>query len=127
MPYVILLVDDNAVQAATRRAILSGTGNQIEVATNPIDALKMLDEPELANRVRLVITDHLMPNMKGPQFVAELRKRFPVVPVLVLSGLPGSEEEYAGMKVVHRLKPLAPESLIQLAQSLCSNALGRTA
>lgn len=127
MPYVILLVDDNAVQASMRRAILSGTGYQIEVATNPVDALKLLDTPELAHRVRLVITDHLMPNMKGPQFVAALRRQFPSMPVLVLSGMPGSEEEYAGMEVVHRLKPLAPENLIQLALSLSSNTLERTA
>jgi DNA-binding response OmpR family regulator len=123
MAFTILLVDDNPLQAATRQAILTYSGNKVFIATNAGQALAQLKDTELG----LVITDHLMPGMNGPQFVTELRKRLPNVPVLVLSGMPDAEDEYAGMNVLYRLKPIAPEELIRLVQSLCRNALGRTA
>jgi len=65
--------------------------------------------------------------LNGPRFIARLRQRFPTMPVLVLSGLPDAEIEYAGMNVLYRQKPIAPEELIQLTESLCKTTLGRTA
>jgi CheY-like chemotaxis protein len=123
----ILLVDDNPVQATTRQAILTNTGRKVFVATSASHALVLLEDLELARNVKLVITDHIMPKMNGQQFVARLRQLFPTLPVLVLSGLPDAEIEYVGMNVDYRMKPIAPEELIRLAQSLCEDALGRTA
>ena len=123
----ILLVDDNPVQAATRKAILTFSGNQVSVATNAQEALTLLENPDFAKNINLIITDHLMPLMNGPQFVARLRLQLPNVPVLVLSGLPDAEAEYDGMNILYRLKPLDPEELIRLAQFLPTSALGRTA
>jgi DNA-binding response OmpR family regulator len=127
MSHTILLVDDNAVQAATRQAILTYSGNNVIVATNAGTALSLLEDLDLARNVRLVITDHVMPKVSGPQFVVELRRRFPTLPILVLSGLPDAESEYVGMNVVYRLKPIPPEELIQLTRSLREDPLGRTA
>ena len=56
-----------------------------------------------------MITDHLMPGMSGAEFVRSLRKTHPKLPVLVISGLEEAEEEYAGMNVTFRMKPLLPE------------------
>ena len=47
----------------------------------------------------LIVTDHLMPVMSGPQFVTELRHRGFTLPVIVLSGLPDAEAAYDGLKV----------------------------
>ena len=60
-----------------------------------------------------MITDHLMPGMNGAEFVRELRKTHPTLPVLVISGLEEAEEEYEGMNVMFRLKPLLPENLLE--------------
>src|SRR5580692_5200814 len=98
----ILLVDDNPVQAATRKAILSHSGNHVFVAANAQEALKLLEDTGFTNNISLIITDHLMPKMNGPQFVAQLRTQLPNVPVLVLSGMPGAEAEYDGMNVLYR-------------------------
>jgi DNA-binding response OmpR family regulator len=127
MPITILLVDDDPIQAATRKAILIRSGNEVVIASGGQKALSLLDDMELAQRVGMVITDHLMPGMNGLQFVTELRRHFPTLPVLVLSGLPDGEAAYEGLNVRYRLKPLAPEELIQLAQSIPGSALGRTA
>jgi CheY-like chemotaxis protein len=122
----ILLVDDNYVQSATRRAILEGCGREVSIAPQGQRALELLDE-EAGPGFGLVITDHLMPVMSGPEFVAELRRRGFKVPVLVLSGLPEAESAYAGLDVIFRLKPFDPDSLIRLVQELLGECMRRSA
>jgi CheY-like chemotaxis protein len=123
----ILLVDDNAVQTATRRAILCRSGRTVAVANSAAEALTMLESRELQSSLGLVITDHLMPGMTGPQFVKALRERMPQMAILVLSGLPDAESEYENLDVVFRMKPLDPEQLIHLVQSLLTQPMRRTA
>ena len=120
----ILLVDDNAIQAATRKAVLSRLGRIVAIAGSGEQALQMLDT---ADRVGLVITDHLMPGMNGPEFVAELRERFPHLPVMVLSGLAEAEDEYGELDVTFRMKPLPPDQLLTLVRSLLAEPIARTA
>lgn len=123
----ILLVDDNAVQAATRQAILALNRRTVAVAESAYRALEMLEDPELFNSVELVITDHFMPDLNGSQFVNLLRRRLPAIPVLVLSGLPDAETEYTDLDVVFRTKPLLPEQLLSLVDSFLDQPMSRTA
>jgi CheY-like chemotaxis protein len=123
----ILLVDDNPVQAATRQAILSLPGRSVAIATGAHQALEMLEDEELFQSVGIVITDHWMPCMNGPQFVDLLRRRLPRVPVLVLSGMLDVEEEYADQDVIFRVKPIPPAQLLALVDSLLNEPMSRTA
>jgi CheY-like chemotaxis protein len=123
----ILLVDDNHIQSATRRAILEGSGREVCIATQGKQALELLSEPESSPPIGLVITDHLMPVMSGAEFVAELRGRGYTLPVIVLSGLPDAEAAYQGLDVVFRLKPFDPDSLIRLVQDLLGECMRRSA
>jgi len=123
----ILLVDDNPVQAATRQAILSLNGRKVAVANGAHRALEMLEDGELYDSIGLVITDHLMPDLNGPQFVDLLRRRLPAIPVLVVSGLPDAESEYSGFDVVFRVKPIPPDHLLALVDSLLDEPMSRTA
>ena len=65
----ILLIDDNAVQAATRQTILRRAGYYVIAVLNPMRALEQFRGEEFPARIRLVITDHLMPGMTGSEFV----------------------------------------------------------
>jgi CheY-like chemotaxis protein len=121
----ILLVDDNHIQSATRRAILEVCGREVCIALEGKRALELLNEPE--NSIGLIVTDHLMPVMSGPEFVAEVRRRGFTLPVIVLSGLPDAEAAYEGLNVVFRLKPFNPDSLIQLVQDLLGGCMRRSA
>ncbi len=127
MTTCILLVDDDAVQATTRKAILERAGKSVFVAPNAKAGLNMLQDPEFFSAVGLVITDHLMPQMNGPQFITALRDFMPTLPVLVLSGFPDGEAEYEGLDIVYRVKPFAPDQLIHLVKSLMSEPMSRTA
>ncbi len=105
----ILLVDDNHIQSATRRAILEACGREVCIAPQGQQALELLNDAEASNPIGLIITDHLMPVMSGPEFVAELRRRDFTLPVVVLSGFPDAESAYEGLDVIFRLKPFDPE------------------
>ena len=115
---VVLLVDDNAIQAATRQAILRRAGYFVIAALNPERALEQFDSDEFPAEINLVITDHIMPGMTGSQFVRELRKTHALVPVIVISGLDEAEIEYDGMNVSFLLKPLAPDLLLSNIRDL---------
>lgn len=123
----ILLVDDNAIQAATRKAILARAGRNVHIAESAEVALKLLEEETFATQVALMITDHLMPEMNGPEFVRQFREKLPETPVVVLSGLAEAENEYNPNDVVFRRKPLAPEDLIQLVSQILDDSVARTA
>jgi CheY-like chemotaxis protein len=123
----ILLVDDNHIQSATRRAILEGCGREVCIALQGQQALEIMNEGDTSTPIGLVITDHLMPVMSGPEFVAELRRRGYTIPVLVLSGLPDAESAYGGLDVIFRPKPFDPDSLIQLVRDLLGECMRRSA
>ena len=116
----ILLIDDNAVQAATRQTILKRAGYFVIAVLNPIRALEQFRSDEFPARIRLVITDHLMPGMTGAEFVRALRETHGELPVLVISGLEEAEEEYAGLNVLFHLKPLPPDHLLESVHKLVS-------
>lgn len=111
MTVTILLIDDNAIQAATRQAILRRAGYEAIAVLNPKQALEQLHNGA-GSRVDLVITDHIMPGMNGSEFVRELRRTYPELPVLVISGLAEAEAEYEGLNVMFRMKPLQPDYLL---------------
>src|ERR1700754_3017588 len=92
----ILLVDDNAVQAAVRQTILRRAGYFVITALNPARALEQLRHGDFLSEIGLVITDHIMPGMSGSHFVRQVRTMLPKIPVLVISGMP-AEEEYEGL------------------------------
>ena len=111
----VLLIDDDAVQAVTRQAILSRAGYSVIVEFDPARALELL---QLNEFIRLVITDHVMTEMSGAEFVRQLRKTHPHLPVLVVSGAEDAEAEYQGLGVEFRTKPLMPDLLLQCVHRL---------
>ena len=108
----ILLIDDNAVQAATRQQILKRQDYYVIAVLNPVRALEQLRGEGFPAPIQLVITDHLMPGMTGAEFVRALRETHADLPVLVISGLEEAEDEYEGLNVLFRLKPLLPDHLL---------------
>ena len=109
----VLLVDDNALQANTREAILSRTGIDVVLAHSAEAALEVLHDDFAAATISLLVTDHLMPGMNGAELARHVRVFLPSLPILVLSGLPDAEAEYAGLDVVFQLKPFPPLDFIR--------------
>ncbi len=78
----ILLVDDEDLLREGVREILEMADHLVIEASDGVQAL----EKFAVNNVDLVITDVVMPNMDGVDFVTKLREMFPDVPILTISG-----------------------------------------
>ena len=126
MTPAVLLIDDNAVQAATRQTILQRAGYFVIAVLNPRRALDQLTNGEFPEQIGLIITDHLMPEMNGAEFVRELRSANQELPVLVISGMEEAESEYAGMNVAFRVKPLRPDNLLASVHTLLQPSPARS-
>ena len=118
MQRTILLIDDNAIQAATRQTILKRAGYFVIPILNPQRALEQIQGDEFPAHIDLVVTDHVMPGMNGAEFVKELRLVHPGLPVLVISGMDEAEQEYVNLHVSFRLKPLLPDDLLASVERL---------
>lgn len=118
MQATILLIDDNAVQAATRQTILKRAGYFVIPVLHPQRALEQVRSHEFTETIDLVITDHMMPGMNGAEFVRHLRQVQPDVPVLVISGSDEAEDAYEGLHVTFRMKPLQPNHLLATVEQM---------
>jgi YesN/AraC family two-component response regulator len=78
----ILLADDEDLLREGVREILELSDFQVIEARDGVEALELF----AVNNVDLVISDIVMPNMDGVDFVSRLRESFPAVPILTISG-----------------------------------------
>ncbi len=79
---VILLVDDNRQGLAARRVVLQEIGYQTVGVHNPREALELLRNGEYD----LLVTDYKMPEIRGDEFIRQVRLEKPDIPVVLLSG-----------------------------------------
>lgn len=114
---MILVVDDNLVQALTRKAILIGAGMEAQTVYSAERAFAAIENDD-AREITLVITDHIMPGESGSHFVKALWERRPGLPVIVLSGMAEAEEDYVGLDITFRAKPIRPNDLIALVNQM---------
>lgn len=118
MPTTVLLIDDNAIQAATRQTILKRAGYFVIPVLNPQRALEQFQASDFPSPIDIILTDHVMPGMTGAEFVRELRTLHKEVPVLVISGMEEAQDEYRDLDVTFRLKPLLPEDLLSSVERM---------
>ena len=87
---ILLCVDDEiivltALKDQLRRAF--GSSFHIDVAESAEEALELLDDLAIEGHELLVIvSDWLMPGMKGDEFLIKAHERFPQVLKIMLSG-----------------------------------------
>ncbi|MCR9253401.1 MAG: response regulator [bacterium] len=118
---IILCVDDEKAVLDTLRAMLrrAFNGYILEFAESGEEALELLDEYKAEPIGKLVvITDWLMPGMKGDEFLVQVHQKYPSALKIILSGLidqsgiQRAKEEADLFDVVS--KPWDAEALIDL-------------
>ncbi|GAB6908220.1 hypothetical protein JCM12296A_40590 [Desulfosarcina cetonica] len=77
----VLMVDDEAQFRETSRKLLEKKGFKTLMAANGREALD-----QLANHPDVVVLDIRMPDMDGNETLAEIQKRVPGLPVIMLTG-----------------------------------------
>jgi len=123
----ILLVDDHPLRAAMRRSLLEANAPLVVRAQDAGEALCMVESPEFAAGLSLVVTGHQLSGITGPEFAAEFRSRMPGVPVLVLSTVEGADVQYVDIPEVVYSETRSPEELRAIVKRLTATNEKRTA
>jgi DNA-binding NtrC family response regulator len=118
----ILIVDDDPLQASLMMSLLGRRFGNVCRVNDAAEALCLIEQPEFASKLDLVITGHHMPGLGGPAFVAELHSRKPDLPVLVLSANGTVSSDYKDEQVVFLPRPVGGDKMLAVTgQILAEN------
>jgi CheY-like chemotaxis protein len=93
LPYRILVVDDEPSIREAARAILESQGYEVLTVADGLDGLHALSR----SLPDVIISDLNMPRMSGFEFLAIVRKRFPRIATIAMSGEYITDENPAGI------------------------------
>ena len=105
----LLLVDDDALARLATAAALREMGHEVAEARDGEEALIVLGQ---RRDLRVVVTDYAMPQMNGAELALMVRRDWPDLPVIMITGyaagLPGGKPP--GVRTLLR-KPFRMEEL----------------
>ena len=78
----LMVIDDERLARLTLRKILERVGHEVVEATNGAEGIAMFR----AHPCEFVVTDIVMPDKEGVETIKELKRDFPQVPVIAISG-----------------------------------------
>ena len=110
IPVKVLLVDDEKDFVEMLSLRLKEVGEKVSLAYNGKECLETLE----SNDIDVVILDIKMPGMDGIETLTEVKKRFPLVEVIMLTGHGSTDTAVEGMKLGafdYLLKPADFEDL----------------
>ena len=117
----ILLVEDEVLLREGVQEMLETHDYKVIGAGDGIEALDWLEQVS----VSLIITDLVMPNMDGIEFVEKVRVKYPNIPIIVISGSPGSVMNRLGIDTIQLpgtsasiMKPFKSTELLVVVQKL---------
>ncbi|MGD0200688.1 MAG: response regulator [Bryobacteraceae bacterium] len=117
----ILVVDDEPMALKLVQSVLERRGFQVLTSTSPTQALRLFQEH--AERIELLISDIVMPEMDGGELANHIVARNPELPVLFMSGFV-TEHEVADTSLIAQFafirKPFRPATLVQAVQKMLS-------
>jgi DNA-binding NtrC family response regulator len=111
----LLLVDDEERFLSTTQKLLTKKGINTLTATSGEKALEILE----THIVHVVILDVKMPGMDGNAALREIKRRFPLVEVIMLTGHATVESAVDGLKagaIDYLMKPADIDELIEKAE-----------
>ena len=114
----ILLVDDDPLQAYLCKSLLERKFGDVRRVADAAEALCLVEQPQFAGDLGLVISGHHLPGIGGPAFVEELHTRMPSLPVLVLGDAHEKPADYMGEGIRFLARPVATEEMISVAGQL---------
>lgn len=83
-PNKLLVIDDDAEVLSTLNNFFRKKNYDVTSAANGLDALKLLESgTELFD---LIITDLVMPDISGVAIISIVKKKFPDIPVIAITG-----------------------------------------
>jgi CheY-like chemotaxis protein len=122
--YLVLVVDDELPVRESMAMFLRAAGYEVSTAEHGFDALLQLRRltPDL------IISDLNMPQMSGFEFLSVVRRRFPEIPVVAVSGAYGSGDLVPGGVIADAFYAKGqhyPEQLLSTVAELIRTAATR--
>jgi CheY-like chemotaxis protein len=121
----VLLVEDELLLREGVQEVLEVHGYKVMVAGDGAEALALLGRTP----VNLIISDLVMPNMNGVDFVQRVRQQFPQLPIIVASGSPGAVMKRLGIDSIQVpgataciMKPFKSAELLALVKQVLLTA-----
>jgi two-component system cell cycle sensor histidine kinase/response regulator CckA len=115
----ILVVDDEPMALKLVQSILEKRGFEVLASTSPKQAIQVFESH--ADRIELLISDIVMPEMDGTKLAGALVAVNPDLPVLFMSGFV-TESEVADTSAIAQFafirKPFRPSTLVQAVQKM---------
>ena len=122
----ILVVDDDLGICRSLEEILEADGCVVETASDGLEGLRRLE----ATPFDVVLTDVVMPNMDGHELFTEIRKRYPDLPVLMMTAFHYDKDHIIkrsrveGLTSVIFKKPVDPQRLREVLVQTLERARG---
>ena len=116
----ILVFDDEPSILLMLKKLLEKAGHEVEVALNGKDGMVLFEK----NKPDLLITDIIMPEKEGLETIYELRRSYPELKIIAISGggrigpdgyLPGAK--LMGANAIFT-KPLIPKEFLKVVGDL---------
>ncbi len=116
----ILLVDDEAPVRRLAERVLTRAGWNVVAAPSGEDAIEMIEGGELGPALGCVISDVVMPGIDGPALVDRLRRTWPELPALLMSGYADAalRKTLATAEIAFLPKPFAMSDLTRALSEL---------
>jgi CheY-like chemotaxis protein len=119
----VLLVDDEPLVRKLISGHLVAAGYVVRVAVDGLDAIGKLR----GGLPDLIVSDMNMPRMAGSEFLDVVRKRFPHIPVIVISGAAAEMPEGVAADAYFHKSGFGFEQLLQTISDLTRKPPVRTA
>jgi PAS domain S-box-containing protein len=112
---ILVVEDEDTVRALVVRMLERG-GHRVLQAPNGTAAMSLVGSR--IDEVDLVLTDVVMPGMRGPELVLELRRRRPELPAILMSGYLATDVDFESDPTLSGLplltKPFDAEQLLEV-------------
>ncbi len=118
----ILVVDDDAIVRKSCRRILEAEGLGVTTVSSADDALEAMKKCHFD----LLLMDVKMPKHDGFFLMQEIKKNWPDIPIVVMSGYPTPETIADSLKLgaVHFIpKPFKPDELTKSIRQVLQKAI----
>ncbi len=112
----ILVVDDEEAVRKITATILKRCGYEVLVADGPLQAIEIVDNHQ--GNIDILLTDIVMPNMRGNELAEVLLKRLPSLNVAYMSGFNDQSELLTMHQERFLSKPFSPVGLSSLIREM---------